>query len=54
MKKDNRFRAFVGRSGLLLALILLFVILASVAPNFLSARNMPVPPRSQPPLAKLL
>ncbi len=40
MKKDNRFRTFVGRSGLLLALVLLFVILASVAPNFLSARNM--------------
>ncbi len=36
----GRFRAFIGRSGLLLALILLFVILASVAPNFLSARNM--------------
>jgi len=34
------FRAFIGRSGLLLALILLFIILASVAPNFLSARNM--------------
>lgn len=40
MKKDNRFRTFVGRSGLLLALILLFVILSLVAPNFLSARNM--------------
>ena len=36
----GRFRAFIGRSGLLLALILLFVILAVVAPNFLSARNM--------------
>lgn len=34
------FRTFIGRSGLLLALILLFIILASVAPNFLSARNM--------------
>ncbi len=34
------FRTFIGRSGLLLALILLFVILATVAPNFLSARNM--------------
>jgi sugar transport system permease protein len=40
MKKDNRFRTFVGRSGLLLALLLLFVILALAAPNFLSARNM--------------
>jgi sugar transport system permease protein len=36
----GRFRTFIGRSGLLLALILLFVILAAVAPNFLSARNM--------------
>jgi sugar transport system permease protein len=36
----GKFRSFIGRSGLLLALILLFVILASVAPNFLSARNM--------------
>jgi len=33
-------RGFIGRSGLLLALILLFVVLAVVAPNFLSARNM--------------
>jgi ribose/xylose/arabinose/galactoside ABC-type transport system permease subunit len=36
----GRFRTFIGRSGLLLALILLFVILAAVAPNFLSTRNM--------------
>jgi sugar transport system permease protein len=36
----GRFRTFIGRSGLLLALVLLFVILAAVAPNFLSARNM--------------
>lgn len=36
----GKFRAFIGRSGLLLALILLFVILAIAAPNFLSARNM--------------
>ena len=36
----GKFRTFIGRSGLLLALILLFVILAAVAPNFLSARNM--------------
>ncbi len=36
----GRFRTFIGRSGLLLALIILFVVLAVVAPNFLSARNM--------------
>jgi sugar transport system permease protein len=36
----GKFRTFIGRSGLLLALIILFVILAAVAPNFLSARNM--------------
>jgi sugar transport system permease protein len=36
----GKFRSFIGRSGLLLALILLFVVLAIVAPNFLSARNM--------------
>ncbi len=36
----GRFRTFVGRSGLLLALILLFVVLAAVAPNFLTARNL--------------
>jgi simple sugar transport system permease protein len=39
-KQVRRFRSFLGRSGLLLALILLFVILAAVAPNFLSGRNM--------------
>ncbi|HTO21804.1 MAG TPA: ABC transporter permease [Spirochaetia bacterium] len=36
----GRFRAFLARSGLLLALIILFVVLAAVAPNFLSARNL--------------
>jgi len=36
----GRFRAFLARSGLLLALILLFVVLAATAPNFLSARNI--------------
>lgn len=38
--QSGGFRAFIGRSGLLLALILLFVVLAAVAPNFLTARNM--------------
>lgn len=33
-------RAMLGRSGLLLALIILFVILSVFAPNFLSTRNM--------------
>ena len=33
-------RGFVTRSGLLLALVILFVILAVVAPNFLTGRNM--------------
>jgi len=33
-------RALIGRSGLLLALIILFVILSIVAPNFLTPRNM--------------
>jgi ribose/xylose/arabinose/galactoside ABC-type transport system permease subunit len=39
-KQVQRVRTFLGRSGLLLALILLFVIMATVAPNFLTARNM--------------
>ncbi len=38
--QTGRLRAFIGRSGLLLALIILFVILAAVAPNFLTARNV--------------
>lgn len=33
-------RVMIGRSGLLIALIILFVILSLVAPNFLSTRNM--------------
>jgi simple sugar transport system permease protein len=33
-------RRFIGRSGLLLALIILFIILAVVAPNFLTVRNL--------------
>lgn len=33
-------RILIGRSGLLIALIILFVVLALVAPNFLTARNM--------------
>jgi sugar transport system permease protein len=33
-------RRFIDRSGLLLALIILFIILALVAPNFLTARNL--------------
>ena len=36
----GRFRLILARSGLLLALIVLFVILSIFAPNFLSARNM--------------
>lgn len=36
----NGLRRFLGRSGLLLALIILFVILALVAPNFLTVRNL--------------
>jgi ribose/xylose/arabinose/galactoside ABC-type transport system permease subunit len=35
-----RFRVFLARSGLLLALIILFVILSLIAPNFLSVRNL--------------
>ena len=37
---SNKLRAFVSRSGLLLALIILFAILTFIAPNFLSTRNM--------------
>ena len=33
-------RILIGRSGLLIALVILFVVLALVAPNFLTARNM--------------
>jgi ribose/xylose/arabinose/galactoside ABC-type transport system permease subunit len=33
-------RILIGRSGLLIALIILFVVLALVAPNFLTTRNM--------------
>lgn len=33
-------RVFVARSGLLVALIILFIVLTLVAPNFLSTRNM--------------
>lgn len=32
--------AFISRSGLLIAVILLFVALAAIAPNFLSSRNI--------------
>ncbi len=43
-KPGSRFvknlRVFVARSGLLLALIILFVILTFIAPNFLTTRNM--------------
>jgi ribose/xylose/arabinose/galactoside ABC-type transport system permease subunit len=38
--RTGRFRAFLGRSGLLLALILLFIVLSATAPNFLSTRNL--------------
>jgi ribose/xylose/arabinose/galactoside ABC-type transport system permease subunit len=37
---DKNFRGFLSRSGLLLALIILFVILTMFAPNFLTTRNM--------------
>jgi len=37
---SGKFRAYLGKSGLLLALILLFVILSLIAPNFLTPRNM--------------
>jgi ribose/xylose/arabinose/galactoside ABC-type transport system permease subunit len=36
----TRIGMFVSRSGLLIAVILLFVALAAVAPNFLSSRNL--------------
>jgi sugar transport system permease protein len=36
----QRLHAFLARSGLLLALVLLFVALSLAAPNFLTARNM--------------
>jgi len=36
----SNIRVLIGRSGLLVALIILFVILSLVAPNFLTARNM--------------
>jgi sugar transport system permease protein len=39
-KLNKNLRAFLARSGLLLALVILFVILALVAPNFLTTRNM--------------
>lgn len=35
-----RLKKLIGRSGLLLALIILFIILAVIAPNFLTARNL--------------
>jgi ribose/xylose/arabinose/galactoside ABC-type transport system permease subunit len=38
--QTQRLRRFLGRSGLLVALILLFAVLALIAPNFLTARNM--------------
>lgn len=37
---NDRLRLLLARSGLLVALILLFIILTLVAPNFLSTRNM--------------
>lgn len=37
---SQQFRVFLGRSGLLLALIILFVILSFIAPNFLTVRNL--------------
>jgi sugar transport system permease protein len=37
---NRNVRTYVSRSGLLLALIILFVILTVVAPNFLTPRNM--------------
>lgn len=36
----HRTQRLVGRSGLLLSLVILFVILAAIAPNFLTARNL--------------
>src|SRR5436309_15872622 len=35
-----RFIGFLNRSGLLLALIILFVVLSLTAPNFLTSRNL--------------
>jgi ribose/xylose/arabinose/galactoside ABC-type transport system permease subunit len=35
----GRFKAFLSRSGLLVALIILFIILSLIAPNFLTLRN---------------
>ncbi len=37
---ERNWRTFLARSGLLLALVLLFLILSLTAPNFLTARNM--------------
>lgn len=37
---NERFRIFLSRSGLLVALIILFTILTLVAPNFLTIRNL--------------
>ena len=37
---SNNLRSLVSRSGLLLALIILFAILTFIAPNFLSSRNI--------------
>lgn len=39
-KATGSLRLFISRSGLLLALVILFVILTFVAPNFLSTRNL--------------
>lgn len=36
----QQFRMFLGRSGLLLALVILFVLLSFIAPNFLTVRNL--------------
>jgi len=37
---SEKLRLIIGRSGLLLALVILFIILTLVAPNFLSVRNL--------------
>jgi sugar transport system permease protein len=39
-KPSINFRILLGKSGLLLGLIILFIILSFVAPNFMSSRNM--------------
>jgi simple sugar transport system permease protein len=39
-KQNRRIRSFLGKFGLSLAVILLFVILSVTAPNFVTARNM--------------